>query len=261
MTHSVHLANFPDVSAIAQEAQLVADMDRVREICTAALAVREKENIRVRQPLGLLTVYGAEVSGLAPYADIIRDELNVKDVEFSAELGAIATRNLKVNFPVAGKRLGAKMQAVAAAAKQGNWKVLEGGRAEAGGEPLEPGEFDIALLPKEGITGAQALGSNDALVVLDTAITPQLKAEGVARDVVRAIQQARKDADLNITDRINVKLETSEDVRAAIASNELYVKEQVLAASLVFLPAGSAAHKAESEVEGGKVVIGFDVAA
>lgn len=261
MKQSVHLQNFPDVSAIAEERQLVADMDRVRAICTAALGVREKENIRVRQPLGNLTVYGENIGSLNAYADIIADELNVKKVVFSSELGLIASRTLKVNFPVAGKRLGPKMKDVAAAAKAGDWRALSGGKAEAGGEPLEPGEFEIALLPKEGTTGAQALSTNDALVVLDLAITPELKAEGLARDVVRAIQQARKDANLNITDRIAVKLEAPEDIRAAISANEHYVKEQVLAASLAFLPAGSATHRAESEVEGTKVVIGFDVAA
>lgn len=257
MTYSVHLAKFPDVSALSDEARLVADMDRVRDICTAALAVREKENIRVRQPLARLAVYGTGVDSLAPYTDIIADELNVKEVVLAVALEEIASRNLKVLFPVVGKRLGTKMKEVAAAAKSGHWEISSEVVLLAG-EKLMPGEYEITLTPKEGVTGAQALASNDALVVLDLVLTPELKAEGIARDVVRAVQQARKDADLNITDRINLKLEVPENIREAVSKNERYIKEQVLAASMVFLPAHGCAYVAELEIEGTKLVLGLD---
>ncbi len=257
MSTSVHLQPFPDLSALPEEAQLVAQMDRVRDICTAALGVREKENMRVRQPLAKLGVYGEGVAALAAFADIIRDELNVKEVVFSEALKDVANPQLKIHFPVVGKRLGGKMKEVAAAAKAGDWVMLPGGRAQAGDEPLEPGEFEITLQPRPGIIGAQALSSNDALVVVDLAITLALRAEGIARDVVRLIQQARKDADLAITDRITLHLEVPEEVQQAVESNRKYVQEQTLTASLAFAPATGMQHKAEGETEGGKVLIGL----
>ncbi len=340
---SVHLSDWPDVSGLPDAPELVVAMDRVRDVCTAGLNVRERENIRVRQPLGLLTVYGHGVTVLEEYADIIKDELNVKTIQFSEALDKVADLTCQVNFREAGKRLGPKMKAVGAAAKSGEWELVpsskfevrradelsstdmlpptlalppkEGGDEghESGlespaspereqseqsivkasklsqgqnnitphdsasasstppqggsekllvaGEMLEAHEFEIKLQAKDGITGAQALSTNDALVVLDLEITPELKAEGLARDVVRMIQQARKDADLNITDRIQVAVEAPDEITSALAANEDYVKEQTLATMLEFKPANGAKHKAEQDVEGAKVTIGFDVAA
>jgi isoleucyl-tRNA synthetase len=256
---SVHLADFPDVSKIEDEAHLVHDMDRVRDACNAALSIRNAENARVRQPLASLTIVDPESERLADYADLIKDEVNVKEVKFSGDVAAKADLKLKVNFPVLGKRLPEKMKDIIAATKQGNWKLV-GGQVEVVGELLTNEECTLQLEPKDK-KGAQALSSNDALVILDLYVTPELKIEGVARDLVRFIQQSRKDADLQITDRIALNIETAnDDVMAALDSFGSYIAEQTLASSLDLGKADSAAHRFEQKIEGGDVVIGFKVA-
>jgi isoleucyl-tRNA synthetase len=235
-------------------------MDRVRDACNAALSLRGVENIRVRQPLASLTIVDKQVDRLADYADLIKDEVNVKEVKFSADVAAKADLKLKVNFPVLGKRLPEKMKDIIAATKQGNWKQV-GNQVEVVGELLTPEECSLMLEPKDK-KGAQGLSTNDALVILDLNITDELKIEGVARDLVRLIQQSRKDADLQITDRIALKIETANDeVVAALDSFGNYIAEQTLATSVELGNASNSNHRFEQKIEGGDVVIGFNLAA
>jgi isoleucyl-tRNA synthetase len=256
---SVHLADFPDVKHVHDEAHLVHDMDRVRDACNTALSIRGVENIRVRQPLASLTIVDKEVERLADYADLIKDEVNVKEVLFNGDVLAKADLKLKVNFPVLGKRLPEKMKDIIAATKQGNWKQV-GGSVEVAGEVLTKEECSLLLEPKDK-KGAQALSSNDALVILDLNITDELKIEGVARDLVRLIQQSRKDADLQITDRIALNIETAnDDVMAALDSFGSYIAEQTLAKSVELGEAGKCNHRFEQKIDGGDVVIGFNLA-
>lgn len=256
--NSVHLQDFPDVSAIADEAELVADMDRVRDACTSMASIRAAENIRNRQPLASATLYGAGAERLKPFAELMQDELNVRKIRFSNSLEGVAEYTLTVNFPIAGKRLGAKMKAVGAAAKAGDWKN-ENGQVIVGGEAMEPGEYTLQLKPLIN-KGAQRLSSNDALVVLDLAITPELEAEGRARDLVRMIQQARKDAGLHVADRIALALDLPADFAAALATHRDYIADQVLAVSI-----GTGAAQADTqltqELDGAQFVIGISKAA
>ncbi|MCB2082190.1 MAG: class I tRNA ligase family protein, partial [Rickettsiales bacterium] len=258
---SLHLQDFPEVSAIPEEADLMADMDRVRDVCTAALAVRSRANAKVRQPLASLTFLGAGAERLKPFAALIADEINVKQVQFSDALEGVAERTLAIFFPVAGKRLGGKMKAVAGAARQGNWQVHADGAVEAGGEMLQDGEYEIKLEAKPGIKGAQALSSNDALVVLDLAITPELKAEGIARDIVRLVQEARKAAGLHISDTIRLAVEGPDTVRAALEANRDYVQSQTLAEALSTEDAANETHVSESALDGLALKIGLSKAA
>lgn len=287
---SVHLADFPDVKKIADEAHLVQDMDRIRDACNVTLAIRNTENMRIRQPLAKLTFYYENYVSVMDYATLIADEVNVKEVVFSDKLEEVAEHKLTINFSVAGKRLGAKMKEVAGAAKQGKWKIISSSslpesqrdsraiqkekidsprtsagnsgndRIEIAGEILQEGEYQLLLEPKTP-KGAQALSTQDALVVLDLEITPQLAAEGLARDLVRMIQEARKEADLNITDRINLVLEATENVRKAAEANKDYITEQTLAKTLDFDKASTKKHISEQKIGGEKVIIGFEVAA
>jgi isoleucyl-tRNA synthetase len=254
---SVHLADFPDVKHIGDEAHLVHDMDRVRDSCNTALSIRGVENIRVRQPLASLTIVDKDTDRLKDYAELIKDEVNVKDVKFSADVAAKADLKLKVNFPVLGKRLPEKMKDIIAATKQGNWKQTKDGLVEVVGEVLTREECSLLLEPKDK-KGAQSLSSNDALVILDLNITDELKIEGVARDLVRFIQQSRKDADLKITDRIALNIETSnDDIMAALDSFGNYIAEQTLANSVELGTAGNSNHRFEQKIEGAQVVIGL----
>lgn len=255
---SVHLTDFPNVASIADEQELIADMDRVRDACTAMGSIRSAENIRNRQPLALATLYGAGADRLKPFAELMEDELNIKEIRFANTLEGVAEFTLSVDFKVAGKRLGPKMKAVGAAAKAGDWKK-DGEQIIVGGEAMEAGEYNLNL--KSLVSkGAQALPSNDAIVVLDLAITPELEAEGRARDLVRMIQQARKDAGLNVADRIALAVDIPAEFKTAVAAHGDYIKQQTLAVSLAE-GSGSAERQITQELDGEKFVIGISKAA
>lgn len=258
MTKSVHLQAFPDVSAIDSADVLVQAMDRVRDICTAAFAVRDQENIRTRQPLGTLTVYGAEVQPLEPFADIIADELNVKQVLFSQALEKVAEHKLQVNFPVVGKRLGAEMKAIMPAVKQGNWTRNEDGLLQVAGQELTPEEYTLLLEPK-GVEGAQAISTQDMMVVLDLELTADLKAEGLVRDVVRMVQQARKAADLVVSDRIDLAITGPQEVEQAVQQFGDYLQEQTLATRLHIGAPQTESHLFEETLAGEAIRFGFTV--
>ena len=142
---------------------------------------------------------------------------------------------LKPNGNVLGPRLGSDVQKVFVAAKEGSWTSLEGNRVEIAGHILESHEYDMALEPSDPATTA-SLKSNDAVVILDTKVTPELEAEGSARDLIRTIQQARKEADLEVTERITVEVSWSPKDIDAIKKHEPAVMAAVLANQISWLP-------------------------
>jgi isoleucyl-tRNA synthetase len=228
---SVHLCDWPDAEELPSDAPLVASMDRVRDICSAALALRRTNDVRVRQPLRTLTVAGTDAENLSPLVDLIRDEVNVKEVVLSGELDRYASFRLQVNARTLGKRLGKKMQEVIRSSKAGEWDRLDDGRVEVAGETLDPEDFSILLDAKEDVA-CQALGSNDAIVMLDLELDEELQQEGQARDIVRIVQQARRDSDLHVADRIHLVLDVPQDWQQATKSFGDYIAEQTLALRL-----------------------------
>ncbi|MFN3217104.1 MAG: isoleucine--tRNA ligase [Acidimicrobiales bacterium] len=225
---SVHLMQWPDPADFPDDPELVASMDRVRDVVSAALRLREDAALRVRLPLPSLTVAGADARNLAGFTDLIADEVNVKAVGLSDDLAAHADFVLRPDGKVLGPRLGGAVQEVFAGARSGDWTADPDGSVVVSGHRLEPGEFTLALQAPDGVSAA-ALPGNDAVVVLETETTPELEAEGLARDVVRAIQEQRKADDLVVTDRIEVTVTAPADVVAAVAIHERYVADQVLA--------------------------------
>ncbi|MEM9610367.1 MAG: isoleucine--tRNA ligase [Actinomycetota bacterium] len=255
---SIHLRDWPDPDALPADADLVAAMDQLRATASTALRLREERGLRIRLPLRRLTVAGAEAERLAPFVDLLADELNVKDVELTSDITAHAEFVLRPNGKVLGPRLGGDVQKVFGAAKQGLWEQLDDGTVSCGGAVLAEDEFDLALDAPEGVAAA-ALPSNDAVVVLDTEVTPELAAEGLARDVIRAIQQARKDEALNITDRIAVVVDAPDDVAEAVTTHEAQISGTVLATSLALGDvAGEGGH--ETKVDGRPVRVRISVA-
>ena len=228
---SVHLGDWPELAAIPADASLVAEMDRVRDVCSTGLSLRRTHDVRVRQPLRSLTIAGPGVERLRPYLDLVRDEVNVKRVELSEEIERFATFRLQVNARAVGPRLGAETKKVIAASKQGDWRSLPDGRAEAGGQTLEAEEFTLLIEPGEGVE-CQALSTNDMIVVLDFELDDALRSEGLARDIVRVVQQARREAGLHVSDRIRLDLELPESWRAAVEGHRDFVAEQTLAGEL-----------------------------
>ncbi len=225
---SVHLCDWPNPDELPADPPLVAAMDRVRDVCSTALRVREDEAIRVRQPLPSLTVAGRGTAELAPFASLIADEVNVKEVLLSDDLTAYGQFVLRPNGQELGPRLGREVQRVFAAAREGRWELNPDGTVTAAGHTLSAGEFELALNPAEGAIAA-ALRTNDALVTLDTDVDSDLAAEGIARDVVRAVQAERKNQDLDVTDRIALTIAAGAEIIDAVEAHLSYVGSQVLA--------------------------------
>ncbi len=256
---SVHLENFPDTKKIDSENALVKTMDRVRDVCNATLSVRNAENIRVRQPLSNLTIVAKDAENLSKYADIIRDEINVKDVRIEENVEKFADYKLQINFPVLGKRLPKLMKQIIPASKKGEWTLSESKEVKVCGEVLSSEEYSLQLVPKEK-KGAQSLASNDALVLLNLDITEDLRVEGFARDLVRLIQQSRKDADLNVTDRIALVIDGgSEDIDLTLQNFSKYIAEQTLAKSVIHGKSETCTHQFPVKIENTPIIIGFKV--
>lgn len=229
---SVHLTLYPDLNSWPSDDKLVEDMDKVQEICTAALSIRNQQNIRIRQPLGELKIIGAGLTHLSAYSDLIADELNVKHVSFIEDLSSYASFKLKINFPVLGKRLPQKVKDIIAAQKQDKW-VQEGkGAIIVAGEELTPDEASLLLVPID-TTNSQSLPDQKAMVQLNLEITHELRAEGYARDIIRLVQQTRKDMGLNITDTIQLKVDNSHHLVEQLSAYHDMIASQTLAELLL----------------------------
>jgi isoleucyl-tRNA synthetase len=230
---SVHLADWPSSDELPHDDALVTAMERVRQVASAALSLRKARGLRVRLPLARLTVAAADAESLAPFADILRDEVNVKDVALTTDVAAHGRFEVAVNARACGPRLGGDTQKAIRAVKAGEWTRNEDGTVTAGGIELWEGEFTEKLVATDP-DSTTALPGSTGLVVLDTAITPELGAEGTARDVVRVVQQARRDAGLDVADRIALTLDGPAAVLDAVRAHEAFVAGEVLATSVAY---------------------------
>jgi isoleucyl-tRNA synthetase len=228
---SVHLADWPVPEELRPDPSLVAAMDLVRDVCSAAHAVRKAEGRRVRLPLRRLTVATDDPDRLEPYRQLVADEVNVKDVVLTAEVGELAERVLTLVPAALGPRLGADTQRVIAAVRQGRWESGPDG-VRVDGIVLEPGEYALALRPIDARRG-RTLPGDAGVVVLDTEVDDDLESEGLARDVVREIQAKRRDAGLHVADHVVVTVVATAEVAAALDRHRVYVMEQTLADELV----------------------------
>jgi isoleucyl-tRNA synthetase len=231
---SVHLVDWPEAAAVPADPDLVTAMDRVRDVCSAALSLRKGKGLRVRLPLPALTVVSPDAAALRPYADLIADEVNVRRVDFSADVAAHCEQVLTVVPRALGPRVGGAVQQVIRAVKAGDWSLVDGAPVAAG-VALEPGEYELKLVAADAERSAP-LPTAEGVVVLDTAVTPDLAAEGLARDVVRVVQQARREAGLAVTDRVAVLVDAPEEVTAAVRAHEAFVAGEVLATSVGYGP-------------------------
>jgi isoleucyl-tRNA synthetase len=232
---SVHLTDWPDADRFPFDTDLHAGMGYVRDACSTLLSLRKAEGLRVRLPLAKAVVATSHAALLQPHLDILRDELNVKQVELTTETDRYGTRQLTLNPKTLGPRLGDRTQAVIKAYKAGDWSL--GGDADqitavVGGIELLPGEFDFRVV-SSGDGAVAPLRQADGLVVLDTDVTPELEIEGRARDLIRQIQQARRDASLDVSDRIVLALEAGSAVAEAFAAHRQFVMDETLAVEAV----------------------------
>jgi isoleucyl-tRNA synthetase len=228
---SVHLEDWPDGTTLPADRALVAAMDRVRDVCSAAHSVRKAQGLRARLPLATMTVAAADAERLVPFRQLMAEEVNVKEVVLTTAVDDLADRTLSVVFKAAAPRLGPVTQQVAAAARRGDWEVQDDGSVRVGPSVLGPGEFELRVVPKDDRT-SRALAGGDGVVVLDTAASAELQAEGAARDVVRRVQTHRRERGLDVTDRIDLELVGPAEVVAAVEAHRPWVAEQVLATSM-----------------------------
>ncbi|MGO1896216.1 MAG: class I tRNA ligase family protein, partial [Brachybacterium sp.] len=261
---SVHLTDWPDADLFPRDAELVAQMDDVRAIASVGNSLRKKEQLRARLPLAELTVVHHAPSSLEAFSGIISDELNLKavrllDVASEEAQGMGVEQRLSVNARAAGPRLGKQVQTVIKGSKSGDWSVDENGVVTSGGIDLVEGEYTLDLVAGESSAmEGRAVGvlRGGDFVALDTRVTAELEAEGVARDVVRAIQAARRGAGLEVSDRIRLTVDGDESVVAAVSVHRDLVSAEVLAVELA-APAAPAegAHEATEKVSGGTVTV------
>jgi isoleucyl-tRNA synthetase len=245
---SVHLADWPDAEALPADPELVQAMDEVRAVCSTALGLREERKLRSRLPLPSLAVAGGRAAALEPFAHLIAGELNVKAVEVSDDRTAYGTEVVRPNPRTLGPRLGKQVQEVIKAAKAGDWSRADDGAVVVGGHPLAEGEYELVLQTAEDVTAAavryvdpEGRTIDTGLVVaLDTEVTPELHAEGATRDLVRAVQSARKEAGLDVTDRIALTLQLPAEQRAMVAANQAHLESSVLATSVTYTDAPQA---------------------
>nr|WP_241769970.1 class I tRNA ligase family protein [Cellulosimicrobium sp. MM] len=255
---SVHLTDWPtpgagEDAALAADDTLVAAMDEVRAVASAALGLRKAHQLRVRQPLARLTVVVDDPEALAPYTDLLARELNVKAVDLESTDSDAAdrfgiTQRLAVNARAAGPRLGRGVQAVIKASKAGAWRVDDAGAVvvttDDGDVALLPAEYEISTVsvdPAGSIVGTEgsrppfavSVLQDGGMVVLDLVLDDALLAEGYARDVIRDVQDARKAAGLDVADRIRLSLDVPGEWLVAVEEHRELVARETLAVEVV----------------------------
>ncbi|MET7992443.1 isoleucine--tRNA ligase [Amycolatopsis sp. NPDC005232] len=230
---SVHLTDWPSSLDLPADAALVTAMDRVRQVASTALSLRKANKLRVRLPLAKLLVAAEDVEALREFTDILRDEVNVKSVELTTDVAAHGSFEVAVNARAAGPRLGKDVQKVIKAVKAGDWTTNPGGAVVAAGVELLEGEYERRLVAKDGGAAAELPGGS-GLVQLDTEVTADLADEGIARDLVRVVQQARREAGLDVSDRIALTIDAPDEVVAAVRKFEEFVASETLATSVTY---------------------------
>ncbi|OFJ52108.1 isoleucine--tRNA ligase [Mycolicibacterium grossiae] len=230
---SVHLTDWPEAGELPADPELVAAMDQVREVCSAASSLRKAKKLRVRLPLPKLTVAVEQPERLRPFVDLIADELNVKAVDLTDDIAAYGRFELTVNARAAGPRIGKDVQAAIKAVKAGEGVVNADGTLSAGPATLLPTEFSAKLVSAEPDSTA-ALPDGAGLVVLDGTVTEELEAEGWAKDRIRELQDLRKSSGLDVSDRIRVVISVPPERRDWASTHAELIAGEILATSFEF---------------------------
>ncbi|MCD2262344.1 isoleucine--tRNA ligase [Dietzia aurantiaca] len=232
---SVHLVDWPDADSLPRDPGLVEAMEAVRAVCSTVSSVRKAKQLRVRLPLDTLTVAMPDAERLQPFTGIIADEVNVKNVVLTSDVAAHGRMELAVNARAAGPRLGKQVQACIKAAKTGDWTEVDG-VVTAGGVRLVEGEFEHRLVAADPESTA-ALPGGAGLVVLDLTVTEELEAEGWAKDRIRELQEARRAAGLDISDRIRVRMAVPAERREWADRHAQLIAGEVLATDFAVVDA------------------------
>ena len=239
---SVHLANFPTVIPDDINEGLEKRMQIAQDACSLLLSLRKKANIKVRQPLQKAIVPLVDPSlqfDIDSIADIIKSEVNIKEIEYIAGDNDIIKKKIKANFKTLGAKMGPLMKAVAAEiGKFGAAEIVEIEKNGAihihvEGQSVEITSADVEIT-SDDIPGLLVASKGILTVALDISITKELEEEGLAREFVNRIQKIRKDSDFALTDRINVTIEMNELLKSALDNYNYYICKEILANNLKF---------------------------
>jgi isoleucyl-tRNA synthetase len=236
-TESVHLSSFPVADEKAIDKPLEERMELAQKISSMILSIRKKENIRVRQPLTKIQIPVLDETfrkKLDLVKDLILSEVNVKEMEFVDESKTQIVKNLKLNFKTLGKKLGKDMKATQEFAKEHAQEIISS--IEKTGKynlfihnssyTLEA--KDVEIIPVD-IPGWKVVNQGALTVALDITITPQLRDEGIAREIVNRLQNLRKEKDFAVTDRIEVRMKDHPKIKNAVLNNLDYIRREILA--------------------------------
>ncbi|MDP2982028.1 MAG: isoleucine--tRNA ligase [Candidatus Latescibacter sp.] len=226
---SVHLTDWPNPSELTMNADILKRMDTVRRVCSLGHAVRHQNRLRVRQPLREVILAGGDSRLAEKYADIIEDELNVRKVSFTDDVGEMGRQEIAVDSRLLGPRLGKKMKEVLTAVKSGNVRVQGDGSLLAAGETINSGEYELRIFAREG---RACMSDGGLFVCLDLSLDREMELEGLARDVIRMVQNARREAGLVPDERIRLGLGVTNDLKEAVGKHRDLIQSEVLAVEL-----------------------------
>ena len=239
---SVHLADFPTSNQDIIQQTLENQMDLAQRVCSLVLGLRKKERLRVRQPLQKImvpTLNKETAENLIHVKNLILSEVNVKELELISEDNDILVKSIKPNFKTIGPKYGKHMKAIASLIS--TWSSTEIAKIEAdgmwggqiNGEDIVLDLNDVVIDTKD-IPGWLVANEDGLTVALDISISDELKFEGIAREVVNRVQNSRKEQGFDVTDRISVRIQSSELIKRAIEENQKYISDEVLANEIVF---------------------------
>ncbi|WP_417859592.1 isoleucine--tRNA ligase [Winogradskyella sediminis] len=237
---SVHLADFPIVDESAIDKVLERKMESAQTICSLVLSLRAKEKIKVRQPLQKIMIpvdSKEQTEEIEAVADLIKHEVNIKEIELLEDASDILVKQIKPNFKALGPRFGKDMKLIANAINglsADDIKTIE----QKGHLELVINEKTITLeledveITSQDIEGWLVANEGALTVALDVTISEALRKEGIARELVNRIQNLRKDSGFEVTDRIDVQLQKDDQIVEAVFSNEAYIKSETLTEEL-----------------------------
>lgn len=200
---SVHLNDWVEPDTLPYDEDLMTKMRTVRKIVKLGHSLRKQENIRVRQPLSCIRISGENASDVLEFSNLIEEELNVKKVQYVDDSKELGIPVLKVNAKLVGPRLGKKVQELIKAGRDGSFKINTEGSASISNEVLKPEEFSIQWIAREG---SDCISEGNLVVSLDLELNENLIDEGIARELIRQIQNARAKAGYQVSDRIKASL-------------------------------------------------------
>ncbi|MFC1655374.1 isoleucine--tRNA ligase [Patescibacteria group bacterium] len=253
---SVHLCDWPVADKKKIDKSLNEEMAVVRRIVNLGHSVRAKSGVKVRQPLAKVQIGLPDSVNHAiveASKDVITEELNVKELHVLTEVGDIVTKVVRPDARKLGPKHGKDVQKIIQTVKSGDFEELEDGRIKVGDVTLEKDEFEVGF---EGKEGYDVQGEAGFVVVLDTTITPELKSEGYAREIIRYIQEMRKKAGFEVFERIYVQVKTDGDVEQAVTDFADYIKRETLGLELQQGSEFTWELEETVEVDGHKVVLG-----